>query len=316
MGSYNEYLQSAHWVNKKKEFIDFWESGCSLCSSPNELHVHHRTYKNKWNEKINDCVVLCKTCHEKFHNVIVEPFNEVEQGGVGTEEWIKTASMKQIEGWIKSMNIDCCEEERNRRQEMGYQEAKRRGCRIVSFGIVIDEGRKKTNEPEISVAETKLVESLFENEPRIVKFIFENLKPSDFEGKFNNSLAELVYNVHTNGGDLRPGALIDKIENEDTKKFALNIAFENHSVSKSWDEINPGVPVSASMLRLAKDNIKCLRLFRIDKQLEEKHELIERKMEGKHHHVDKQCEEEIIKLFTEKNRLQAERRQIEKESMS
>ena len=37
---------------------------CGLCGSKKQIQVHHRTYKNQYNEKPEDLIVLCHTCHE------------------------------------------------------------------------------------------------------------------------------------------------------------------------------------------------------------------------------------------------------------
>ncbi|MEI7811601.1 MAG: DNA primase [Ignavibacteria bacterium] len=162
------------------------------------------------------------------------------------------------------------------------------------------------NEQEISPAESELVKLLFEGEPRIIKYIFSTVTPEDFSGYINHLLAESVYEVYMNEGDLLPGALIDKIENEDARKFVLTISIEKHSISKTWEEINPGLPRFVSMMKYAKDIIRKLRLFRIDKEIETKHRLIENSKD----------EIEILKLLRDKQHLQSERRQIETESGS
>jgi predicted HNH restriction endonuclease len=31
------------------------------------MHLHHRTYKNLGNERLNDLVPLCPDCHDRVH---------------------------------------------------------------------------------------------------------------------------------------------------------------------------------------------------------------------------------------------------------
>ena len=40
---------------------------CALCHSDNRLNVHHNNYKNKGAETHLDLIVLCYSCHAKFH---------------------------------------------------------------------------------------------------------------------------------------------------------------------------------------------------------------------------------------------------------
>lgn len=65
---YSEYLHTAHWLNvrKKKLHAQPW---CQLCGAPEELNVHHNQY-NPFHEEDRDLTVLCKGCHDKFHNIL------------------------------------------------------------------------------------------------------------------------------------------------------------------------------------------------------------------------------------------------------
>ncbi len=66
---YQDYLQSDEWKAKKEMvFSVFWKH-CQRCNSEKDIHVHHSTYKNIYNEDINDLYVLCKRCHEFLHEL-------------------------------------------------------------------------------------------------------------------------------------------------------------------------------------------------------------------------------------------------------
>ena len=68
--NYNEYLNSNHWKNIRKIKIE--ESGCKcqLCGSYKNLNVHHNNYDNLFMEDMNDLIVLCESCHKKFHDIV------------------------------------------------------------------------------------------------------------------------------------------------------------------------------------------------------------------------------------------------------
>jgi len=68
--SYKEYLLTPHWLKTKERAINFYKS-CVICGSDHQLNVHHRDYKHLWKERITkDLVILCRSCHEKYHGII------------------------------------------------------------------------------------------------------------------------------------------------------------------------------------------------------------------------------------------------------
>lgn len=70
---YKDFLNTNYW-KKIKEYKKYRSNySCELCSTQNNLHVHHKTYKNHGYEIhkeiiYNDLVVLCEDCHHKFHD--------------------------------------------------------------------------------------------------------------------------------------------------------------------------------------------------------------------------------------------------------
>ena len=67
--SYNWFLKGKYW-RKVREIVIKRDLGkCILCRTDKNLHVHHMTYKNHFNEHnhLDDLITLCKTCHENEH---------------------------------------------------------------------------------------------------------------------------------------------------------------------------------------------------------------------------------------------------------
>ena len=69
---YEQYLQGSHWQTLRKEILAE-QSECERCSMPRwlagiaydqDLHVHHKNYKNLGDEDADDLEVLCLRCHE------------------------------------------------------------------------------------------------------------------------------------------------------------------------------------------------------------------------------------------------------------
>ncbi|MGE5441397.1 MAG: DNA primase [Bacteroidota bacterium] len=158
--------------------------------------------------------------------------------------------------------------------------------------------------PEASPVEKEIIGLLFEGEKKIIKYIFNHLTPEDFTEPMSQYLAELVYDTFQSGEDVLPGALIDKIEDEKTKQFVINMSMEKHSISRTWEEINPGDDESQNLIRYARDTIKQFRLFRIDKELKLNYNNIKNSTD----------ENEILRLMKARNYLLEEKKLIQKES--
>lgn len=69
---YAEYLLTDVWQGIRERALIAAGYTCQLCdatpTSTTPLHVHHRRYTNRGNENPGDLIVLCKTCHSKFHD--------------------------------------------------------------------------------------------------------------------------------------------------------------------------------------------------------------------------------------------------------
>lgn len=70
---YKKYLKTKHWRKMRNAAFKIADYKCQLCYSDGAfikggLHVHHRTYERLGKERQSDLTVLCKKCHEKFHD--------------------------------------------------------------------------------------------------------------------------------------------------------------------------------------------------------------------------------------------------------
>lgn len=65
----NEYLKSGHWQIFRRKALQNRAFTCENCGERQKpLDVHHLTYKNLWNEQLEDVEVLCRKCHNKKHH--------------------------------------------------------------------------------------------------------------------------------------------------------------------------------------------------------------------------------------------------------
>lgn len=65
--SYDDYLASEAWRNRRQIMLERFSHKCQLCGGSDRLQVHHRTYDRIGNERPEDLTVLCGACHTVFH---------------------------------------------------------------------------------------------------------------------------------------------------------------------------------------------------------------------------------------------------------
>ena len=70
--TYQEYLESSHWQEKKKEFKNsgYYRGCCWACGAKKYLHLHHKSYDRIGKEHLGDFVELCSNCHTQVHQKI------------------------------------------------------------------------------------------------------------------------------------------------------------------------------------------------------------------------------------------------------
>lgn len=71
--NYRDFLKTPYWDGVRNYKLKRAKYCCELCGAKGILHVHHKTYEHHGKEHIksianNDLIVLCKNCHEKFHD--------------------------------------------------------------------------------------------------------------------------------------------------------------------------------------------------------------------------------------------------------
>lgn len=64
---YRDYLQTDAWQVKAAEARERAGHQCAVCTSPYDLHVHHRTYDRRGREEPDDLTVLCAKHHATIH---------------------------------------------------------------------------------------------------------------------------------------------------------------------------------------------------------------------------------------------------------
>lgn len=70
---YKDFLQTPYWDGIRNYKLKRAKYCCELCGGKGVLNVHHKTYEHHGLEHLRsvankDLIVLCKDCHEKFHD--------------------------------------------------------------------------------------------------------------------------------------------------------------------------------------------------------------------------------------------------------
>jgi hypothetical protein len=65
--TYQDYLNSEFWKNKRDWIIQTRGAQCEKCGGTFGLQVHHLSYENVGNEGKDDVIVLCSYCHLEAH---------------------------------------------------------------------------------------------------------------------------------------------------------------------------------------------------------------------------------------------------------
>jgi 5-methylcytosine-specific restriction endonuclease McrA len=69
--SFAEYRVQPEWQQRRRQALTRAKYRCQMgASHDGPFDVHHTTYQNYGGERLEDLVVLCRSCHEKLHGVV------------------------------------------------------------------------------------------------------------------------------------------------------------------------------------------------------------------------------------------------------
>lgn len=66
---YHEYLLSPEWKEFRKKAFEHYGKKCAHCKRTKRLQIHHKTYINIFNEKLEDVMILCELHHARIHGI-------------------------------------------------------------------------------------------------------------------------------------------------------------------------------------------------------------------------------------------------------
>ena len=65
---YSEYLKTEYWQIRRARALKAGAYKCRMCGAVDGLEVHHNTYERLGHERDADLIVLCRHCHQLFHD--------------------------------------------------------------------------------------------------------------------------------------------------------------------------------------------------------------------------------------------------------
>ena len=69
---YKQYISSKKWKEKKEEVFKLRGKECEQFGYKHRIHVHHLSYENLGDEKMEDLQILCYQCHMSKHEKFFE----------------------------------------------------------------------------------------------------------------------------------------------------------------------------------------------------------------------------------------------------
>ena len=100
--------------------------------------------------------------------------------------------------------------------------------------------------------------------------------------------------------DILPAALVDKIEDEESRDFILSLSLGDTPISTRWENYSSDGKVEINIIKFTKDVIKKFNLKRLEKLIGEKNAQISKLNENS----------EIVEVLNSIKVLQEERKQL------
>ncbi len=67
---FEEYRRTPEWRSRRNRVLLRAGNRCELCGTRERLDVHHRTYERYGEEQLGDLIALCRSCHQRFHDIL------------------------------------------------------------------------------------------------------------------------------------------------------------------------------------------------------------------------------------------------------
>ena len=129
---YHNYLLSPEWRAFRIKVFEHYGKKCAECKRTKRLHIHHKTYENIFNEKLEDVIVLCELHHAKIHGIKLKKEKKIKKQKKKVEfkpskrQRKKQRQMKKVRGNHQAKtqhpNLDLIIANKRRREEIRSSE--------------------------------------------------------------------------------------------------------------------------------------------------------------------------------------------------
>lgn len=164
--------------------------------------------------------------------------------------------------------------------------------------------KKLSNLPKKTyLYEKEFIKLLLSGDRKIAEFIFSEVNAEDFANEKLYKLFEIIMSVFHNNADFNAASILDAIEDEDLKKFALASALELDNKSEQWEELLniEEQEIENQKLKLAYDLVAKFKIERLNNELQNLKELLAKSINDSE---KTEILRQITKLQTEKLNLQ------------
>lgn len=121
--------------------------------------------------------------------------------------------------------------------------------------------------------EKEIVRLLFSGDMEIIEHIFDVVSVESFSNKKYHDLVAIVSEGY-NSNNISPAYLIEKIENDEIRKFIFGLTLEDDVISKKWDDFSYNGKIEKDTLEHAKDTVRNFQLFQLEAQIRENNKII------------------------------------------
>jgi len=138
----------------------------------------------------------------------------------------------------------------------------------------IETGKETGGEPqnivpeELPNEERELFAAIFEDPKEMVPFIFRDVQPKDFSHPISQKLSAIILESFDEQGTVEVNQLLNSIDDEKTKAFIANVAFNRYQLSERWNEVGSKLHESR-LYELALGAIKALKRKHLEREQNE-----------------------------------------------
>lgn len=158
---------------------------------------------------------------------------------------------------------------------------------------------QQSTENKENLFEKEIILLLLEGNENITGFIFDNIQPDDLSNPFYRKLAAEIYKLYLDDV-VSTAEIIEKIEDEELRNYALKMSIGQVTISKRWDELSHSGKIDKQFAKHTCDVVKKYKIMKIDEQVEANNIKIKSVTD----------EKSLMELMKLNNELQTERKAV------